>query len=246
MKRVKTQSGFTILEVVIITPILMVTVIGLLSFLFTMYSSFIQKNEVASMQVAAQAVVFNMQEDMLNTTAFSSTTNSNASDSHRPVAGWQHATDPPTLILSSASYTGPRQDTSRQQVYMRPGGPNTCTPFVSQSTMETYPKAYNNIIYYVKDNTLYKRILTPNSPTCGTGYQVQSCPSASANATCPADKVMATDVSDFDVTYLREDNSTTTVPEQANRVTITMTFTRTVAAEEVSTSASVTLKRLGE
>lgn len=61
------------------------------------------------------------------------------------------------------------------------------------------------IIYFVRDNTLFRRIITDEDPnTCGTPGQVQkqSCPTGSSNSICEAnDEIIANNVDSLAINY---------------------------------------------
>lgn len=95
--------------------------------------------------------------------------------------GWQ--SDASTLVLATAA-----QDNDGNILFSDPNN---------------YITEKDNIIYFVQDSTLYKRVIA--DPVSGNGA-VTTCPPAGASAGCPADKELLHDVSLFDVKYLNGQN----------------------------------------
>lgn len=73
------------------------------------------------------------------------------------------------------------------------------------SDPQTYITEKNNIVYFVQNGTLYKRIIAaPDSDNSA----VTTCPATKASSSCPADKELLHDISAFSVTYLNGQNQT--------------------------------------
>lgn len=95
-----------------------------------------------------------------------------------------------------------------------------------------YVSAKNNSIYYVSNGTLWRRTLA--APKTGNAATT-SCPSSTANATCPADRRVLDDVSDFQVTYY--DGSDQQVdPSSARSIKLQVTLTRHVYGQNITVS----------
>ena len=86
-----------------------------------------------------------------------------------------------------------------------------------------YITAKNNLIFYVKNGTLYRRAIADSI----TGNHLQtSCPVGATSDTCPADATLATSVSNFTVTYYDNNGTLTTDPTAARGVQLAITMTR--------------------
>jgi len=88
----------------------------------------------------------------------------------------------------------------------------------------------DNVIYFVQNNILYKRTL---AATVTNNLAVTSCPSSAATATCPADKAILHNVTNFSVRYL-DRTSTDTTPTNAKAVEISVTLQTTAYHSTVS------------
>jgi Tfp pilus assembly protein PilV len=240
MKSLRNQAGFTLLEVLIMAPILMVTIVLLMSYLFSQYGQLTQQGALINLQVEAQNITFSMQDDIFFARSFESDKNTNLVDTYQPGGGWQSNTSPPTLIISDVALTNNRRDANRQAVYIDTLG---CSP---QSTLEQNDELHNNTIYFVSGTNLYKRILTApaSMSTCGISYQKQTCPAANANSSCPADRLLTDKLSNFNLTYYDTDNNVTTTPEQAERVKVDIQLHDKAFAEDIDASSSITIRKL--
>ncbi len=236
------SNGFTLVELLVVAPIVMIVVIGLMSFLFNLYGQLTQQGVQLSLQVEAQSIVFSMQDDVFFASAFVNTKNENLIDSYAPSGGWNYSTTPQTLIISYPATTQNHRIATRQLVHINELG---CTP---PETLEENSLLYNNVIYFLEGSNLYKRILTAPSSlaTCGTSYQRQSCPEANATSACPADRLLTSKVESFNIEYYNVDNTLVSVPEEASRIKVSLALKEKAYAEDVRSNISLTMKRLNQ
>lgn len=90
----------------------------------------------------------------------------------------------------------------------------------------------NNLVYFVSNGTLYRRILA--APVTGNTAKT-SCPEGNATATCPTDAVVIRNVSNFQVRYINA-NDIDVVPSEARAIELQITVTDDVFGESVSAS----------
>lgn len=236
------ESGFTLIEVLIMSPIIMVTIVLLMSYLFSQYGQLTQQGALINLQTEAQNIIFSMQDDLFFAHSFESDMNTNLVDTYKPTGGWKSNTTPPTLIISDIALTTNRRNANRKPVYINTLG---CTP---QSTLEQNDELIENTVYFVSGSKLYKRIITAPSTLsiCGTPYQKQTCPSTNTTPTCPADRLITDKLYSFGVTYYDTDNNTTTTPEAAEKVKIDLKLSDRAFAEDIYATSSITLKKLNQ
>ncbi|HET7060226.1 MAG TPA: hypothetical protein VFH99_02850 [Candidatus Saccharimonadales bacterium] len=98
------------------------------------------------------------------------------------------------------------------------------------SDAANYITAKNNVVYYVQNSTLYKRVIA--APAAGNAA-VTTCPAASASSSCPADKELLHNVSDFSVTYLNGQNQSVS-PTDARSIELHVTVTKKVFGQPVN------------
>ncbi|HKR82477.1 MAG TPA: type II secretion system protein [Candidatus Saccharimonadales bacterium] len=242
MKKLQNNAGFTLIEILVICPILMVVIAYTMNYLFSQYGQLVKQQGVVNLQLAAQEVTFTMQDDVFFSNAFTTNINSNLSDPYAPSGGWKATTIPQTLILSNPALTSSHRDPNRLPVYINTVG---CSP---QSVLEQNDPLYNNTIYFVSGTNLYKRTLTAPSSmsTCGTSYLKQSCPADHANTSCPADVLLTDKLSSFNITYYNGSNAVVTTPEQARKIQVSVTLHDKAYAEDIYTTSTLTMRRVNQ
>jgi prepilin-type N-terminal cleavage/methylation domain-containing protein len=87
-----------------------------------------------------------------------------------------------------------------------------------------YVTTKDNIVYFVSNGTLYKRILAANVSNNGAKT---TCPQAKVTASCPGDKRLLDNITNFSVTYLDGSNNAVS-PTEARSVELSMTATKTL------------------
>lgn len=98
------------------------------------------------------------------------------------------------------------------------------------SDSKNYITEKNNLVYFVKNGTLYKRTIA--SPVTGNSAKT-SCPIALATASCPADKELLHDVTAFGVTYKDGQNNSVT-PTDARSIELSVTVSKPLYGKNVS------------
>ncbi|MDB5168929.1 MAG: hypothetical protein JWO41_285 [Candidatus Saccharibacteria bacterium] len=242
MRRSRNELGFTIVELMVICPILMAVIAFMMSYLFRQFGELTKNSTQVNLQVTAQAAIFNLQDDVFFANAFVSDLNTGLTDSYAPSGGWVASSNPLKFIISTPAETGSHRSASRSAVYINTLG---CSP---QSTKELNDPLYENIIIFTSGTNLYKRIVTAPSTmaTCGTSFRKQTCPAANASPSCPADILLTDRLSSMTVTYKNSSGTVVTTPEQASLVAINLTLTDTAFAEPVSATSTITLRRLNQ
>lgn len=179
MKRLNDQGGFTIVE--------LITVIVVLVIVSAAVVAFSVNNTIEAARVSTRAdLLTNAQiglDRMANDIRLSSKADDNNrwADSNSPTSpsnnyGWQSSSS--TLILATSAQTS-----------------NGTILFDDKAD---YITTKNNYIYYLSGGTLYKRILA--APVTGNSA-VTTCPASLATASCPADKVVLTNVNSLSIQY---------------------------------------------
>lgn len=238
----KMEKGFTLVELLVIMPIVLVTVIAGVTFLFNEYGGLVKQSGQLNLQLDAQNILFGLQDDLWYANLFTSDKNDNLVDTYAPSGGWKFNTNPRTLIISSPALTTSQRDPDRTPVYINE---STCDPPDGDGDNSVL---YDNIIYFVSGTNLYKRVLTAPSTmdTCGTPYVKQTCPSNHASGSCPADTILTDKLNTFSVTYYDTGNNTTNTPESAESVQVSLTLKDKAFAEDITASTSLRLRKLNQ
>lgn len=241
MKSKSSQRGFTLIEVLVVAPLMMMTIIIMMTYLFNLFGQLTQEGASLRMTTDAQLITLALQDDIYFANAFVSTINSGLSDTHSPDGGWQYNTNPETLIISTPALTKNNRDSERQPVYINTEG---CEP----ENISDNGFLYNNIIVFVSGTKLYKRTITAPSDmaTCGSSYDKQTCPEDQSSTTCPKDILLSDKLNSFQVSYFDSSNAEVATPEQAQLIKVEVQLKDRAFADDIFGSSSITLKRLNQ
>ncbi len=236
----KRQDGFTLIEVLIISPVIMLTIVITMSYLFNLYGQLTQQGSLINLNVEAQNITFGMQDDIFYANSFNSGLNSGLVDAYQPSGGWKNNTTPGTLIISTPALTDNRRSENREPVFIDTEG---CTT----NLLDNAP-LYNNVIYFASGTNLYKRIVSAPSTTatCGSSFFKQTCPHGQTTSTCGEDRLMTDKLNNFTLTYYDSSNNVTTTPEIATKVKVELQLKDKAYAEDIFSTSSITLKRLNQ
>jgi prepilin-type N-terminal cleavage/methylation domain-containing protein len=101
---------------------------------------------------------------------------------------------------------------------------------VIYSDQAKYISEKDNVVYYVSNKKLYQRIIASDDADTKA---VTTCPSGSASASCPADRKIAEDVTNFAITYYNADDQVV-APDDARAVQLSITLSETQGGQNVS------------
>ncbi len=90
----------------------------------------------------------------------------------------------------------------------------------------------DDVIYYLSGTTLYRRILASDSTN---DIAVTTCPPSLATSTCPADNVVATNVTAWSITYYDANNQVVS-PTNARSIQLSITISTTYNGQPISAS----------
>jgi type II secretory pathway pseudopilin PulG len=229
MRPTQKSSGFTIVELVIAIPVILIVMGVIMGFLITLLNDLSTQRVKQSVSIAGVSAVQQIESDIKLSSAFLKGVDSSSyTDYYGPSAVsitsspanksslWKHNgeaanTAAPyvrTLILYTyATTANPLADT-RSPVYIDGSSDGSAC-----SGMYLYANQVlrNTVIYFVRDGSLFRRVLTiPDSVTkrCGgasASFQVQSCPvtqTTKASNCVVDDTELLRNVSEFSVDYL--------------------------------------------
>lgn len=208
----RSRAGLTIIELVVAIGILAV-LFPLFAFVLSMYKDTLYLNDRISMDTDSVQALGYMEDNIRTASTFLATVAAEYPDAYgRHNAGtaggeaWTYKGDSVTSrILMTRNYatTANPLSTGRQPVFKN-------TPDFNCTTQLYYQPQLNYVtIYFVKDGTLYRRILTDTTTALCAGsaqQQKRTCPPyiavGSRHASCQAeDEVLTTNVSSFTVEY---------------------------------------------
>lgn len=264
------SAGFTLIEIGIIVPILIVTVLVLFDALFAMIRSSDVEAGKIDMTYDKQIAVNNIESDVILSSLFLPSLDTGlTTDPYPPTSNggaWSYLGDSSTsrvLIARIYSTTLNPLDVNRQPVFIgNPAGVECNATNIYFNNVQQY-----NAVYFVKNGNLFRRrIIDKTTLVCDPGqYQKFSCPSqddldaqglGARSSTCQADdELLATNVTDFTVQYYGSKTSTTpldvyAVAADPNLVStaadaeLTITMTRKVSGDTITSTSTLRMSKL--
>lgn len=202
-QRTSRQAGFTLVE-------LLVTMV-LMSILALMLPNFIANWLQASSEAQARSDLLLNAETALDTInqdirlSGGTDQNNRWPDQNAPTApgnlyGWTSSNQ--VLVLAKAAF-----DSGNNAIFSDPA---------------KYITEKDNEVYYLSGGTLYRRTIASSN---ASDAAVTTCPPADATASCPADRTIATGVSNFAISYY-DANEDVVTPTDARSVQLSITLKR--------------------
>lgn len=205
------QAGFTITEMLVVTVVIGIMSVLLVDFIVDKIVKNAELSAENNIQLEAKLTLDSINNDIKHG-AESDDSNrwedNNAPDPSDPLS-WTGDSD--TLILAR-----PATDSNGDILYQ------------DQGSYVTYK---DNHIYFVEDSILYRRVLA--AETAGNSATT-TCPEDQATSSCPADTVLAKNVTSFIITYFDNDGTEISTPSNAESVKIRIAMEDTVFGKLVS------------
>ncbi|MFZ1301132.1 MAG: type II secretion system protein [Candidatus Microsaccharimonas sp.] len=218
MLRIPTSKGFTVVELAVATPIVIIVMVTILGFLISLLTDFSNQRISQTLNVNGQVALQQIEADVKLSPQFLTTVDTSTfSDPYGPIntgSAWSFEGSAPTtspyyraLILETYATTQNPILSTRAPVYLNQVG---CTG----DQLYTNDVLRNTVIYFIRNQTLYRRVLTDTtSATCSSPFQVQSCPTDVTyprSSSCVTDDVeLLKNVSGFNITYYSDAGSST-------------------------------------
>ena len=226
---IKNQRGFTLVEIAVISPILILVTVGLIAGLILIANNVSGPNRQNSLIRSTQRALDMIEKDVINSSTFlTSVPTTDYTDSY--------SVDYSTLSFSNRLViqkydvaANPNENSATVPAF---GGVSPCVGGTIADENNTTPIL---IIYFVKNNSLYRRTLTitTGGPTCGTKLAQQSCSESQA---CTVKDIQVTtvgSVDNFTVEYFLNSSTTTPITNSAD-----VPFTSSVSVSINSTITS--------
>ncbi len=256
-KKIQASAGFTLIEVLVISPILIISLSTIVVLLINLSASNLISNAEISLTSDTKTALSVIEDDIALTSLFLTTKDAAYSDPYGPNgagAAWSYkgvsATSRVLVARTYATSTSVKNP-NKTPVYIDLYGCDI-------NSLTLNPALRTNSIYFVKDNNLYRRTLTDESQTlCNAQFQKQSCPADSGmtNPICKAiDTLLLSYVTNFSISYYTNSTDTTpidvypsnspTILDAAKTIDVNITASRTVAGEIISYTSSIKISKL--
>ena len=247
----KNQRGFTLVEMVVVAPIVILAIGAFLTVIISMTGEVIASRTANTVTFNIQDSLSRIEQDVKLSTDFLAT-NSIA----LPLANAQGYNDDDTaftnvggtsgtaLILDmAATITDP--STGDGSFVYRANEPNSCeSAEVFNNTVMNY-----NVVYFVKDDTLWRRTIMPNdylstSYSCATAWQRPSCSPEYTSTFCVTEDTKLLEgvtQSNFSIDYFTSPSETTAIADPTNQANLdtAQTIEVSIASEQVAAGRTI-------
>lgn len=246
----KLQKGFTLIEVLIIAPIVVIVISGFVALMITIVGDVLTSRDQANMSFEIQDGLDRIEQDTRLTTQFLATSDTQVAPqgSNSNFTGTAAFTSTNALIMGGLTTDKNPVDTTRKLIFYAKQ-PNDC------GAQEIYNRAFQSkIIYFIKDGSLWRRTILPDYNTnvtvndntvCTAPWQQNSCsPGYSLATRCQTNDIEVTkNVKTFTVKYLSSAGSTTDLgaaqAASASAIEVQIEGEKTTAGRKVATSGTV-------
>jgi len=250
----QSSAGFTLIEMLIVAPIVVLALGGFIALMVTMVGNVLTTRDQTNMTFEGQDTLNRVEDDIRLAAQFLTTTGTLVSPqgSNDATAAFTNSTSN-TLILNTLATTKNPADSTRELVYYK-NQPYDCgTQKVFNQVM------FNKVIYYVKNGSLWRRTIVPTYNTnatadaetaCSAPWQQNSCSPGYAPATrCQTNDIeLMKNVSSLNVEYYSSSSSTTNLGASgaptATTVKVSVVGNKNTAGHTVATSLSTRATRL--
>ena len=211
------QSGMTIVELLIAIAIasILSTVVMIISVNF--FGSTIRSQVTAQMATDSHYALRAIVEDIRISDKVAA--GNTLPDSNQPSGGWLTSDADNVLVLDL-----PATDENVDIIY-------------DDTTGNPYSNEY---IYFISNNTLYKRLLRNDSATGNT--TLTTCPEELSGSSCPGDRNYAPYVTDLSFTFYDASNNLTNDPVLARSVEVTISMQKQVFGSMVTMTNTIYTK----
>jgi len=260
-KRRQKTSGFTLIEMLIIAPIVIIALSGFIALMISVVGKVLLTRDQSALSYDTQNALNRIEEDTRISAKFLTTTGTlpspqGSDNNFTGTAAFTNTSN--TLILNALATDSNPRDYDRWLMYYD-NQPNPC------GSTETANRVFSTkVIYYIKSNTLWRRIYVPDwnlntgSPDANTictasssyyPWQQNSCsPGYTASRCKSEDERVMDNVSSLSVQYFSDSNSTTDLGASgagsATTINVTIASTKTTAGNNFTSSSSLRVTKL--
>ena len=249
----KQQSGFTLVEMLVVIPIVLLVIIGLIGGMIALIGDSLTANGRVTTAYNIQDALNRIEADTHISTEFMDQFSYFSSPQGRDNGTSPFQSSNGDLILTQQATTASPYNTTRSLVYYN-NQPTSCDDTTNITGNRTLKL---RTIYFLDSSTktLWRRTIvnpwkqyatgvTGADAVCVKPWQRSSCAPTSSAAICQSkDEKMLSNVDNFTVTYYQSDNSVTTDPSQAEIVGIRITSSTQAGGKNTSQTSEIRASR---
>lgn len=251
-------KGFTIIEMLVVAPIVILFIGAFIAVIVGLTGEVLTSRGQDALAHNTQDALNRIEQDVKSSGSFLSEPNITIMNSYQgynntsPSGFSNVGTNGNMLILNAYATTdNPLSGTSK--IVYNKDQPNLCSSSkVSSNTPLTY-----NIVYFIKNGTLWRRVLMPtfyDTVGCNVPWQQPSCVDLSQSFCKAVDIRLVDGVTSFDINYFNDFSSTTPNPDATDSgknasqrqtalesspvVGVTVTSSNTIAGRAIESSGS--------
>ena len=239
------QAGFTLVEMLVVAPLVLIVIAGLISAMVAMIGDSLIANSRVGIAYGLQDTLNQIEQDTRVTTNFMGVFSYlNSPQGRNGLTGAFNYSANEDLILTQQATTTSPYNTTRDLVYYA-DQPAAC----GSGDMSGNRALADRVIYFLDSGTLWRRtIVNPwnlnsthdGNTVCNTPWQRDSCPQGSTISNTPSsncqsvDQKMLTNVTDFTPTFYDASNNVVTDPTQAVNVKVSITVQQGVSGSTLT------------
>jgi type II secretory pathway pseudopilin PulG len=242
-KQSSLSNGFTLVEMIVVIPMVLIVIGVIIGLMATFVNNVATSNTKTQLTYDAQDALSKIEQDTFYSLNFLSTfTPASPQDINNAGAtAFTSATGTATSIILNEYATSNNPANSIREVIYYANRPQTC----AQNYRANDP-FYTKVIYFIKSNVLYRRVIVPTNnqnatpdanTTCAAPWQRNSCASLALNpSVCKTvDSVLVTGVSSLTLFYYNKAAPGTSVsPDIADSVKVTVNISKNIGGQLVS------------
>lgn len=227
----KCQRGFTIVEIAVITPILVIVTLGLIACLILIVNNVSGPNRQNNLVRSTQKALDMIEKDVVSSSTFLQTVPSiDYSDTNS--ADYSSIPSDNRLIIQKYDISSNPNDNAATIPAF--GGTNPCSGGTIADENNTTPII---VVYFIKNGSLYRRTLVnaTTGPTCDARLAQQSC---SESQSCTVKDILVTNtgnISNFSVEYFLNSASTTPITNY-NEIPLTSSVSIAITSSVIGVS----------
>lgn len=249
-----TEKGFTLVEMLVIAPLIIVIIAGLISAMILITGNILESQEESRLAYNVQSALTRIEADIHSSASFPSTTGSVTSPqgSAEDTSAWTSNSSGPLVLSVNGTTENPLVSNGTNSLSYISLSPNLCG--TASAVYNTPYTLY--VVYFIRNGSLWKRTILPDvyilgtdlgqpstSNLCQVPWQKNSCTSGTTGGNCAtADDLVLENAQTMTVTPIMnggvQDGATITLTAQNTAAAQTISFTGSVYA--ISTNASPT------